>query len=444
MRVLLIDTEGQFLDFALRCLAAGHEVILAKRPEKPGGKIARDGEGMKGLKIVDDWRPHMKWAKDGLIMPSGNFKHMWELDLYREHGFKIFGPTVKSAQLEINREAGMKAMQAVGIELPPYEMFNSLEEAEAFARKQQDGYVFKTMGDEDDKSLSFVAADPAELVQWIRQKIEMGLKLKGPCMLQEKIDMLCDYGAAAWMGPEGFLPGKFEISFEHKKLMDGEIGPATGEQGTLIQMVETDRLVEECLLPLEPILRTIGHCGDFAIGVGVDKNGKAWPFEFTTRCGWPDFHIRTAVNKGDPAQFMRDCLDGKDTLKVDRRPAIGVVLAQPPYPESKVDPARVEGSPIYGLDEVWDDIHPIAMMLGKGAVMKGGKVSDGPIYKTTGAYVAVATGVGATIEKARGAVYDVVDTVKFPNKMFRRDIGCKVQKVMPDLHRFGYALGMDI
>jgi phosphoribosylamine--glycine ligase len=367
---------------------------------------------------------------------------MWELDAAREHGYKIFGPTVKSAQLEINREAGMKAMQAVGIELPPYEMFNSLEDAEAFARKQQDGYVFKTMGDEDDKSLSFVASDPAEMVQWIRHKIDMGMKLKGPCMLQEKIDMLCDYGAAGWMGPEGFIPGAFEISFEHKKLMDGEVGPATGEQGTLIAMVDSDRAVEECLKPMEPILRTLGHCGDFAIGLGIDSKGNPYPFEFSARCGWPDFFIRTAVNKGDPAQFMRDWLDGKDTLKVDKRPAIGVVLAQPPYPQPASDLTKVIGNPVSGLDEVWDDIHLCQVMLGNGAVMKDGKVSEGPLYQTTGTYVAVATGLGSTIEKARKAVYEVVDTVKFPNKMFRRDIGQKVQKVLPDLHKFGYSLDL--
>lgn len=437
MRILLIDQEGHFLDFALRCLAAGHDVRWYKCPDK--GRVDRAGEGFKGLKVIDDWRSSMPWARDGLIITSGNFKYIHELDRYRDSGYKIFGPTVKSARLEIDRKAGMDAMRAVGIDLPAYHMFDSLEDAEAFARKQSDVYVFKTMGDEEDKSLCYVACDAADMVGWIRQKIGRGMKLRGPCMLQEKIDMLCDFGAAGWMGPEGFLPGAFELSFEHKRLMDGEIGPNTGEQGTLIQIVEADRLVDDCLKPLEPVLRTLGHCGDFCIGVGVDKKGKAWPFEFTTRCGWPDFHIRVAVNKGDPAQFMRDWLDGKDTIKLDRDPAIGVVMAQPMYPYNKSSPEQVEGNPISGMEEVIDDIHPVSVMVGRGPKMVDYKIKDVPIFQTTGEYVLVATGIGATIEKARARVYETVASVKFANAMYRTDIGKKVQDVLPDLHRFGYA-----
>ena len=45
MRVLLIDTEGdgQFLDFALRCVEYGHEVRIWRALIK--GRVTRDGEG---------------------------------------------------------------------------------------------------------------------------------------------------------------------------------------------------------------------------------------------------------------------------------------------------------------------------------------------------------------------------------------------------------------
>jgi len=440
MRVLIIDQEGHFLDFALRCIDAGHDVRWFKYPDK--GKVTRDGEGFKGLNIIDEWKPSMPWARDGLIICSGNFKYIYELDRFRDLGYKVFGPTVKSAELEINRKAGMDVMKSVGIDTPPYFMFDSLEDAEKFARKAQDGYAFKTLGDEADKSLSYVASDPAQLAGWIRQKIDRGMVLKGPCMLQEKIDMLCDFGAAGWMGPEGFLPDKMEISFEHKKLMNGEIGCNTGEQGTLIQIVESDRLIDECLLPLEPVLRALGHCGDFSIGVGIDTKGKAWPFEFTARMGWPDFHIRMATTKGDPAQWMRDWLDGKDTLKVTRDPAIGVVMAHGMYPHGKSPPETVENIPIYGLDEVWNDVHPVAVMLGNGPQMKGGKVVDGPVFKTSGEYVLVATGTGKTVTKAKENVYKTIDKIKFSDAAYRTDISDKVIKVLPKLHGFGYATTM--
>lgn len=438
MRVLIIDQDRVGLDFALRCAAADHDVKWFRYQKKP----SRDGEGFKGIAIVDDWRPHMAWAREGLILATVNNKYIPELDRYREHGFKIFAPTVASAKLEISRAAGMEAMQAAGIEVPPYHTFDSLESAAKFARKTDRAFVFKPMGDEEDKALSYVSCDPADLVGWLERRIQRGATLKGQCMLQEKIDMLAEVGVSGWVGPDGFLPEKWQVCFEHKKLMDGECGPNTGEQGTVTQYVETDKLADEMLKPMEAIVRTLGHRGDFAIGAGIDSKGRAWPMEFTARCGFPTLYIQIASHKGDPAQWMRDLLDGKDTLRVDRRVAIGVVMAQPPYPYDDSPCPEVEGNPITGLEDQWDHVHPVSVMMGRGPKMDGGKIVTGAIPMTTGAYVLIATGLGSTVEKARERVYGTVGAVKFANAMYRTDIGEKVIDKLPALHRHGYALQM--
>ena len=100
--------------------------------------------------------------------------------------------------------------------------------------------MFKTLGSEDDKSLSYVSASPADLCAWIERQQARGLNLSGPCMLQEKIDMVAELGVSGWFGPEGFLPEKWQPCWEHKKLCNGEIGPNTGEMGTVCQYVEDD------------------------------------------------------------------------------------------------------------------------------------------------------------------------------------------------------------
>jgi phosphoribosylamine--glycine ligase len=442
-RVLIIDQENLGLDFALRCAEAGHEVRWNKVPDLRG-RVPRDGEGFKGFKIVPTWRDHMPWVgRDGLIVCTGNCRYLDELDRFRDLGFKIFGPTKASADLEIKRSAGMEAMKAVGIEIPPYQCFNTLEDAQTYARKAGRPLVFKPMGDEDDKSLTFVAHDEAEMVGWIGRRIARGVKLRGACMLQDKIDMMCEFGVSGWVGPEGFLPDKWQICFEHKKLMAGDNGPSTGEMGTVTQYVEAEKLAEEALLPMEPILRTLGHRGDFAVGVGIDTKGKAWPFEFTCRLGWPAFYIQVASHRGDVAQWMLDLLDGRDTLKVSQNVAIGVVMAQPNFPTNKSPPELVEGNPISGLDDVWDDVHLVSVMVGRGPIMRDGNVVDAMTHQTTGEYVLVATGLGSTVEAARKDVYKTVDDIHFPNAMYRNDIGSNLEKKLPKLHQFGYALEME-
>lgn len=440
MRCLVIDIENQGLDFVLRCAAQDHEVRWFRFQDK---KPIKDGDGFRaGFRIVDEWRDSMPWAKEGLIFVTGNFKYIGELDRWRELGYKIFGPTVASAKLEIDRGAGMALMETAGVEVPHYEMFDSFEAAEKFARKSDQSYVFKPLGDESDKSLTYVSDNPADMVGWLQSQMKSGKILKGKCMLQEKIDMCCELGVSGWFGPEGFLPDKWQECVEHKKFMDGEIGPATGEQGTLTQYVKKSKLAAEMLEPLVPTLKNLGHRGDFAVGVGIGKDGKAYPFEYTARSGWPAFHNQVASHKGDIAQWMRDLLDGKDSLRVWDDICISVVMAQPRYPYNNSPPELVEGNPITGIEDVADNIHPVSVMMGRGPMMKDGKIVGGPIFQTTGEYVLVATGLGSNIGTARKKVYKTVKSIHFPNAMYRQDIGEKVAKSLPDLQRFGYALEM--
>ena len=434
MNVLLIDIEQLGLDFALRCAHAGHSVRLYRHsPKRP----ERYGDGFKEITIVDDWKSSMEWARDGLIVLTGNFVFTRELDRWREFGYPIFAPTFQSSRLEIDRMHGMKTAEAAGLAVPEYHVFNSLEETETFARKSDRGWVFKPAGDEENKALTYVSSDPADLVGWLRRQIAAGKSMK-QCLLQEKVEVLSELGVSGWVGPDGFLPDKWQVCVEHKKLMNGEIGPATGEQGTLCQYVESDKLADEMLIPLEPILRTLGHRGDFSVGAIVDTKGKAWFLEVTARCGYPAWFIQIASHKGDPAKWMKDLLQEKDSLRVSYDAAIGVVMAQPRYPYNASPPEMVVGNPIAGIDEIGEAAHLCSVMKGKGPLMEGGKIIEGPIYQTTGEYVLVCTGLGKTIESARDKVYRAVKKVKFPDRMYRTDIGEKVQKCLPELQKHGY------
>lgn len=439
MNLLLIDSDCTGLDIAFRAAAAGHAVRWWIGPHKDHSKIW-DGEGFAGIERVTTWRSHMAWAKaGGLIVNLFNDKKITaELDKWREFGAPVFGPSVASAKLEWNRGEGMKFIEAHGIEVPKYTTFKTFGEAIAFAKKADQAYVFKTMGDEEDKSLSYVASDPADLVGWLEMKQDQGLVLKGECMLQEKIDMICEAGVSAWMGKDGFLPGKLNVNFEFKKLMSGDFGPNTGELGTVTKYVDGGRLAEEMLLPFEEELVRLGHIGDFDIGLGIDSKGRAWPFEFTARFGWPSTQILMASHEGDPIQWMKDALSGEDTLEVDTRVAIGVIMARPPFPYKNDDPQSNVGYPIAGIEDVWDHVSPWQMMIQDGPVMEGGKLTTGPVYKTTGEYVCVVTALGPDVHDAIAEVYQAVDRIRFADRIVRNDVGARLEKELPQLAALGY------
>ena len=427
-----LDSVGEGLPLAIRAGKAGHAVRLWT----DGSCNPTCGEGFRSFEKVKDWLPSATWAD--LIIPTGNHKYMLKLDSLRKAGCKVFGPSVASTELEIQREVGMKLFEKRGIQVPEYQTFATLEQAEAHVRKSGERYVFKTLGDEDDKSLSYVAKTPADMIARLQRWKKLGMRPKGKVMLQKVIDGV-EIGVSSWMGTDGFI-GQPNENFEHKKLLSGNCGPNCGEAGTVMKYVQSSKLFDSVLAPLESDLKKLGHVGDIDVNCIVDEKGQAWPLEFTCRLGWPAANIMWASHKGDPIQWMYDACEGGDTLDVSPQVACGIVIAQPDYPYSKATKAETEGIPIYGVTrELQRYLAPQAVKIVPQPVMDGKEVVDKPTWTTTGDYVAVATSLGRTVSQACKRAYETVKQLHIPNMIYRDDIGEKLDKELNTLHSSGYA-----
>lgn len=429
MKVLIIsmDTVAEGLAFALRCAKADHDVRIwfAK------GTSPDAGRGFKNLKIVPEWLSSARWAD--LVVPTGNHQFMPKLEHLRRAGIKVFGPSPDSAALEIKRALGMKFFETHGIEVPEWKQFASLEEAEDHVYQTERAYVFKTLGDEEDKSLSYVGKTPADLIARLQRWQRMGMNPKGPVMLQEKIDGV-EVGVSRWMGTEGWV-GPPNENFEFKKLMSGNCGPNCGEAGTVMKYVESSKLFDAVLKPLEESLVKLGHLGDIDVNCIVDESGRAWPLEFTMRLGWPAFNIQIASTSGDPVKWMLDACEGKDSLKVRWQPFCGIVLAQPAYPFHDKPDEELIDIPIYGVTPenqiyLWPQSVKRAVL----PDMAGEKVTEREIWATAGDYLMVVTGSGKTVRQACTRAYDTVRELSIPDVMYRDDVGEKLEEELPKLH----------
>lgn len=430
MNVLIVDQDGVGLDFAMRCEEHGHAVKLFQAPRSYENKT---GRGL--VERVAEWERWTQWAN--LIVPTSNAKYMDRLDDLRKYGYPVFGPSKASATLEVQRAAGMEFFRRAGVNVPPYKMFRSFDEAEAHCWKTDRRYVFKTMGDDEDKSMSYVASDSSDMISTLRRWKKNGKALKGPCMLQDFIPGI-EIGVSAWIGRDGFLAGRCENA-EHKKLMAGNFGPNTGEEGTLMWESPKSKLAEQVLDPLEKPLLALGHRGDFDVNCIIDEKGKPWALEPTSRLGWPAFFVQCAQHE-EPCQWMRDALDGKDTRKASEAMFSCVVISIPPYPAKTIPRGDVEGIPIRGITEKnWSNIHLCSAMAGKD--VEGSPPKENPMFVTTGEYVLIVSASGATIRAATKKMYSVVDEIHLNNKQVRCDIGEKFGATLGDLHKHGFATG---
>jgi phosphoribosylamine--glycine ligase len=433
VKVLIVnmDCVGEGLALGIRAVKAGHQVRLWLAPEAN----QTTGDGFKGIEKVGNWVGSLSWAD--LVVPTGNHQFMERLDAFRKKGVKIFGPSKQSATLEIDRAKGMKFFEDHNIEVPKYKTFKSLQEAEAHVRKTEERFVFKTLGDEDDKSLSYCSKSPADMIARLQRWQKLKMNPKGPVMLQEFIEGT-EFAVSRWMGSEGFI-GKFNENFERKKLLSGNCGPNCGEAGTVLKYVEHSKIGTEVLAPLETSLYKMDHLGDVDVNCIVDQKGKAWPLEFTCRLGWPAANILWASHKGDPVEWMLDACNGVDSMEVSPQVAIGVVLAQPDYPYSKATKAETDGVPIYGVtDKNKAHISAQSVKVETMPTMQEDKLTEKPTWVTTGDYICVVTALGKTVTQASKRVYETIKELHVPDMMYRDDVP-EIEKEITTLHEQGYA-----
>ena len=419
----------------MRCQKDGHDVRLGIKLDE---KTKNIGKGL--VQVVDDYRKWARWAD--IVFMADNTLYTHDLDRWRAEGIKIVGASIEAAEWEVNRSTGMKVFEKAGIATASCKEFKSYDDAIAYVKREDRRFVSKVVdGGVADKTLSYCSKSPEDMI-YMLQRWKKLQKLAGAFVLQEFIAGV-EMAVGAWFGSGGFSAGWCE-NWEFKKLMNDDMGVATGEQGTILRYVRSSKLARRVLQPLQGALQRIGYVGYVDINCIIDDAGTPWPLEFTMRPGWPTFNIQMALHDGDHAQWLLDLWNGKDARNWRMNEvAAGVVVSIPDYPYSHATKREVTGVPVYGVED-WEHVHPCQMMLGSAPQKFLKKFVDSPMIVTAGDYVLVMSGTGPDVKSATDSVYRRLDKLVVPNSpMYRTDIGRRLRKQLPLLQAKGYATGME-
>lgn len=430
MKILVICPACDGLDMAIKFDHAGHDTKVWF-PKKAGYL----GQGM--VNVIQDWRAYMKWAE--LIVITYNSSYVDDFEPYFKQGFPIFGCNRAGLKLEADRGFCMDLLKKSGCDIVPFQTFTSLDKGMEHVLKTNKAYACKPLTD-DDRGMSYVANDPADMYYKLGEFKTQKLLKKG-FILQEKIDGI-EMAVGGWCGPAGFSKAINE-NWEEKRLMNDGLGINTGEQGTILHYTTKSELANKVLLPLEDYLVSIGYVGYFDINCMVSK-GNPYPLEATARFGWPHYDIVSSLHEGDPAEWMAELLAGKDKLKVQERVAAGVVLSHGDYPYNEFKQEKLEGVPIYGItSKNAAQVRFIKARMHVAPAMIGGKIKATNLPVTHGDEVLVVTAQGETVQEARDAATDLAWNIKMPtNRMFRTDIGKRLEEHLPKLQSMGFAKGV--
>ena len=421
-KFLFVSWESLSGDLAWQIKKEGHEVKVYVKSETD--KDVYDGF----LEKVDDWKKHVGWA-DVVVFDDVGFGK--DADELRKSGKLVVGGSAYTDKLEEDREFGQSEMKRVGMLILPHWDFSDYDSALKFIEENPGRYVYKPSGfvSSDFKGLLFLGKDEdgKDLHEILRSNKKV-LSQKIKQFQLQKFASGVEIAVGAFFNGNDFIY-PLHINFEHKKLFPGDIGPFTGEMGTLGYFSGPNTIFKTTLEKMKEDIKNSGYVGYIDINCIANARG-IYPLEFTARLGYPTISLQIEAITSEWGEFLHAIAKGENyDLKTKKGFSICVVCAVPPFPyEDKSEMALYKD-----LSIIFKKPNPEGIHLGDVKLVEG----NWQIAGDTG-YALVVTGSGITVEDARKQVYGRLDNILLQNMFYRTDIGLGWSEDSDKLQTWGY------
>ena len=339
------------------------------------------------------------------------------VDAFRAARRPIFGPTQAAAAIETSKRFAKGLMQSAGVPTATASHHNNPASALAAVEKLGTPVVIKASG---------LAAGKGVVIARSSEEAERAIYM----MLQDRA--FGDAGAEILV--EEFMQGE-ELSLfaltdgvsalpmiaaqDHKRLLDGDLGPNTGGMGAYAPVrIATPRLIDQAVdLIIEPTLAALKKAGRpftglLYAGLMITETGPR-VVEFNCRFGDPETEailplMESSLLEPVLAVARGESISGSSGLQWSTNSAATTVLAALGYPETprKGDSIRLPAVPT--------GVHVF-----HAATSRDSRTDE---LITNGGRVLAITAIANTIEEASRQSRQYAERVGFEGKQFRRDI----------------------
>ncbi len=420
MKVLVVGAGGR--EHALAWKLAQSPKVETVFVAPGNGGTAR-AEGMSNLPITDlvELRVWALKEKIGLTVvgPEGPLA-AGIVDEFRAHGLRVFGPTQAAAQLESSKAFSKAFMVRHGIPTASHATFTDRADAHAHVAARGAPIVVKADGLAAGKGV-VVAMTLDEAHAAIDQMLpQAGSGAGGARVVIE--EYLEGEEASFIVVCDGKNALALAASQDHKRLLDGDLGPNTGGMGAyspapVVTPTIHARAMREIILPTLRGMEKDGieYTGFLYAGLMVDRAGQVKTLEFNCRLGDPETQPILMRLKSDLLEVLWAATEpaasgGLDTMELqwDRRTALGVVLAAHGYPGQPRTGDVIRGLPADAPDAV---------------VFHAATKRSGDSVATSGGRVLCITVLADNVRQAQQRAYNIVRSVQFDGRQYRQDIG---------------------
>lgn len=421
MKILVIGSGGREHALAWKLAQSGRTQVVFVAPGNGGTALHSHMEN----RDITDPEKLIEFAKEEgigltIVGPEAPLA-AGIVNLFREAGLKIFGPTKEAAQLESSKDFAKAFMKRHGIPTADYQTFTDPLEAHQYIRDKGVPIVIKADGLASGKGV-IVAMTEDEA----HQAVDMMLSDNkfGEAGARVVIEEYLEGEEASFIvlvDGKNILP--LATSQDHKRLKDNDEGPNTGGMGAyspapIITPALHARILREIIIPTVTGMAKDGitYTGFLYAGVMIDKSGNPKTLEFNCRMGDPETQPIMARLRSDLLHVLERAVDGRlDDMELqwDRRTALGVVLASENYPDTPVTGKQITGIPRENEDCI---------------VFQAATILSDKTLLTSGGRVLCVVGLADTMRMAQKIAYDTIGKIKFEGMQYRHDIGWRAMR----------------
>ncbi|KAI8970199.1 phosphoribosylglycinamide synthetase [Mycotypha africana] len=341
--------------------------------------------------------------------------------VFRKVGIPCFGPSPKAAQMEGSKAFSKDFMKRHNIPTAAYENFTDYEKAKAYIESIDHKIVLKASGLAAGKGVLMPENKEEALagLESIMLKKEFGDAGKEivieECLEGEELSFLTF--------SDGYTVASLPPAQDHKRALDGDLGPNTGGMGCYAPTpIGTPSLIEQVqrtiLQPTIDGMRRDGFpfVGMLFTGIMLTASGPK-VLEFNVRFGDPETEVVLPLLSDDTdlAEIMLACVEGRlDAVSIQTKNAFAatVIIASGGYPGAYTKkkaiaiPENTEGSIVFHA---------------------GTAVQDGQLV-TDGGRVLAVSAVAPTLREAVDKAYAGVKSIDFDQMYYRNDIAHRAFK----------------
>jgi phosphoribosylamine---glycine ligase len=380
--------------------------------------------------LDDKGHPNLKYVLSGLIKPPLRAKPSFDkydlviFDLtgrpqWAEECFRLNIPCIGDSdfcsEIEDNRLLGIEVMEECDINVPFYEVFDDISEAKRFIHKENKRFVFKPNGgQEQDTATTYVSKDADDLLRYLDK---LGSLSKGAEFILQEVVQGTEISTEGYFNGEEFF--FVNGTLEEKKLMNKNIGPATGCSGNLVWVYDQQNppfVFREGLGKLKDYLQEIDFRGMIDLN-SIVSDTKLFGLEWTPRFGYDASATIFACISSEIGDFLGAIAIGsRPDIRVTNNFAAGIRLSIPPYPTETEDEKLLRSEvPIIGIEE--DDIS-------KNCFLYDCMGDNNTELHTVGVsgFIGVPIQADGNIQTAFGRLGERIKKIEIPDLQYRTDI----------------------